>query len=724
MFQSLLTCLTLTLLSGVLPARGFALHRADPASKPDVGRALADLTAASAPVRAEAQRLLTQTLSLADLDLVTQAVLDSAEPELRWRLAEAVAGDGRNEAERLELASLLAGADPREGPRAVGRQALTSLSLRWLPGARRELDGRSRAEEELAETSRLRWSFDPLLSLGPEAARTVPQSFYSESLLVRAVDRLSRHSGESLKLIVTPEAAQIARDFESALARLGPTEEDPQRFQGTCIELMGVLSERYGLELEAHGIDRLQAPFVLLRERREATVERTMEGLLARWIRMIQEPESSPSLRRDAARALAASGLPAVLEWLTWRALERADAAALDGVLLAAGRGLAVPQLLSERGQARFLRLLDQSPAPTNRVARALGVFPGVDVRGRAFAPRLFEGYAQLDPAQRFVRLLASEARGARAEEVVRAAQWELEAGRAATAPELVLQALRTLAASGSTELPEGSEVPVERMLRQLAERPGEVEAFAVLASDFGLGVPRGLSFLEGLRGDAAVRVFVAWVGWLFDVGERPEDGLLAALRTLEPASAETPWMLVLRRQAVLGRVAEARAWTASLANRDRAQGGSIHPRLERALLLSGLADRDEAARLGGELLRSVNASATARARSAPEDLAALGSLVAGPLGREATEVLVDLIREAEGLSPEQHRALAQAARRARSEFLSEGRMNQAQSLNTSLRLATGARAHPLRREFRAPLWPPPLELEPIALEALGRRSP
>ncbi|HTF87866.1 MAG TPA: hypothetical protein VK843_05610, partial [Planctomycetota bacterium] len=96
---------------------------------------------------------------------------------------------------------------------------------------------------------------------------------------------------------------------------------------------------------------------------------RSAQSLLQAWIQAVERPRS-PVAARAAARALASSGWPAAVEWLDERWRDLQDGAALDGLILAAGRGALARSLASRQGAQLLLERADRALATVGEASR------------------------------------------------------------------------------------------------------------------------------------------------------------------------------------------------------------------------------------------------------------------------------------------------------------------------------------------------------------------
>jgi len=274
--------------------------------------------------RERAQRWLATHLETADAGAVALRAA-SGDAEVRARLARAIGGQAR----LLELASRLA---LRTEPPAVelGREALREQILGFDPGA-------EAAPSEAADwLSELRRGLPELLGLSAELRAGPAQN---------VLDLLARHASGAPPLVLDPRALPARSPVEGT------------ELAGTLPELLLQCASDRGLYVRGFGFDPATEgrPWILLAplDPRGASAAE----LLAAWVTGAADPAREADARASDARALAAVGWPAALEFLERRWVG-GDEAALDGLLLAAGRGRVVPALQDpQRQRTLYARL-------------------------------------------------------------------------------------------------------------------------------------------------------------------------------------------------------------------------------------------------------------------------------------------------------------------------------------------------------------------------------
>lgn len=337
------------------------------------------LSSASLEERASAERWLAEKLTSDDYPLVAGFVA-SADAEARTRLTQALGASDVH----LELAALLS-ADDASNARRVGDGALRQMIQRWSGEPRLEPLGGEALWEDLRGRFEGVFALDAgagdLDELAERLARAAPRFIDEGGRTKRVVLALDPTSFEALARAraEAPQGAArssrwIAGSFDSLLREL----TRPGR---TYVEVFGRKGEAPWLWL--HG----------------SPAERDLDGadLLRSWCRnVILGRERTRG--EAAARALAQSGWPAPLPWLTRLWLERSDANALAGVLVAAGRGRIAPALLNaaalEGLLAEFERREREGASPRwerfrREFATALARFPPNGIDGEELATRV-----------------------------------------------------------------------------------------------------------------------------------------------------------------------------------------------------------------------------------------------------------------------------------------------------------------------------------------------
>lgn len=680
--------LPVCLLTWALVSSGAAASVTHPGDEAQVW--LERLSAPSAAERDRAQRWLAVHLVRDDYAALARAAMDG-DAELRRRLGDALAADGRH----LALGALLL-VEEDGVLAALGAKTVDELVSEWCPGAARRRASRGSVITALARLGEHRFEI-------AAGAVGVP----------RLVARLARLGDLGIPLVVDPRLE-------------GRAERSLPGWTGTACGLLAELAHADRLSLSGVGDWDGEQPgegaFVLVGPRGGA--RETGSDLLRSWCASLQRADERASA---AARALAASGWPAALAWLERSWFERDHSAALDGLLLAAGRGRIAPALCLDEGRRRVIAAADEGLVRgdaagrrrAEEVARALARAGSLSPVGDDLAPLLLEGWDRNDAPRIWVRLTALEGRSVLAPAVLARV---VEVGeRPDAAPAMRLAALRVLA--GLTRPPEELRLPdLARLWAWTGERGARGELLDLLEAIGGVdpddpAVPAPVRFdalvrgqlgaealallMESLADHAAPTTRREWVHLLTRRVER--EGATRAGRLLEPGfgaasdpagkapgespdePSDEPW-----GEALMGLALEA---------------GSLAPGFEVQLF---------------ERLRERNASAAG-------DLLLLGELGAGPRGSSARDLLLARLEE---LAPSPDRDLAAGEELARALTAAARRLAEVRRDDLLLRLvhavrvATADPAHPLHRRLAAPAWPPPRLPRATRLSALERVLP
>jgi hypothetical protein len=378
-----------------------------------VSAALRQLEASQWVLRDQAERELASSLEPEDLGTVAERAAAGA-VELRSRLENALASDGRH----LELCVLLA-ADGQAQARELGERSFARQVTSWCGHS--ELPPRS-ASALLVELDRI----------APEvcSARLDARPFAEEC------ERLMRLAGSELRLELQSAPVGLALDPDWELERgLGGAAAPGPSRTGTFAQLLAENARGERARLVAYGVES-RAPWIAVVPEGTDRGRGPSDGraLLLDWCRLLADSAQPEDRRSAAARALAGTGWPDALTWLERRWLARDDGAALDGLLLAAGRGRVVPSLAGREGFQRALRrsercLAESDLARARRAAAGLGRVPSAvgrsgspdewlladwgstDVRGREWRLAIVAGLGRAPAAWR-ARLAESVCRG------------------------------------------------------------------------------------------------------------------------------------------------------------------------------------------------------------------------------------------------------------------------------------------------------------------------
>jgi len=658
------------------------------APRPDVASELARLGSPSANERAEAQGWLARHLAPDDLDELAAAVRLGGE-EVRQRVAQVLGSADRH----LGLAVLVASDREREVA-AVGRAALVEQIERWSASAG---DAPSPARR-LPET----WEEDWTRPLAVEVGRDE---------LDHAFDLLDRLGGGPAPIVLDPSLQPSLRP-EAARPRGAP-----RRVQGSWSEVLAELVRVERLSFEVVGRREPYEPdapgaraFVRVSLRGDGAAGSAADHLSAWCLGVVREHD--PRWNAACARALAASAWPAALAWLESRWLESGDAAALEGLLVAAERGRVAPALAQPESVARLVRAIDrrlevqaEAALPfVERCARALGALGPLSPGGEVLEPELLAGFAEAAPIGRWARLVALElaARpgleaGARCRELCRAGDTPLA---------LRWQALRTLARVRTDDRP----VALARAgeLCDWAARAGLAEEAGWLLVTLAAEPDEPPPPVAHGPADRAARVV-----WALARGD--ESGAVAAgLAALDAPELSEPAELAegLEVWVGLGWRRELSAWLTELSARLR-EGDPRAARLDSLALRAGLADD---ARRSVALARILASAPAQRAAQDWSDLAELAS-AERPSAAPARAALIAPLRQ--GIAPE---GLLPALERAAQRLAGARDPELGSSFVADLRAAAVGSQHPLAGTLLGARWPAQAPRRAASLEAADRR--
>ncbi len=402
----------------------------------EVATRLASLSSPLAEERARAERWLSVHATRDHFPLLAEAA-ESGDAEVRRRIGRIVGSEDA----KLGLAVLfLMERDPALD--ALAEDAIGEMLARWSTG----FDGAPLVGEELVVALR-----ELLEDDRPEFLRVDLAAPLAET-----VGRMARIGGLPVRLALDPELGARAQTRISA-------KEVP--YVGTWDGVLFALADAHQAAVEALGLDADEpraGGCVIRFAPRGRTGVRSGATTIAAWCRGASDGE--PAARAESARALASTGWPPALEWLAERWRAGSDAAALEGVLVAAGEGRRVPALATAEAVQEILALgraalAEGRRADAERVLHALagGACRGID--GTDLAAALHAGWEEAGPAERELRLAALEGMGCAGAPVWRAPIRELLAApRETHRPSLLRQALRAWVAVFA---PGGAEAPV-----------------------------------------------------------------------------------------------------------------------------------------------------------------------------------------------------------------------------------------------------------------------
>ena len=287
-------------------------------------------------------------------------------------------------------------------------------------------------------------------------------SYAAEPISGEALNALLFHSQQGLVELSASSGKPVSL-FErfSQGARLGlPLVFDrgvdliPSRpmsaMRGTPLELLEVLCARDNLSYRLHGHSPdsvgvgAAGEWIRVSAARDAALNSTEEILLAWSLRVREGASDAPA----AARALANTGWTAPLLWFEERWRERADPAALSGLLAAASRGRTALVLTELETQLAIRERLDELAstgageevsAEIEEIARGVARLAGRSGRGEDLSELWQTSSAEPPPLALWARLLILEGHGRGACELT---QRVLSEG-ARTRPELWFRALK-----------------------------------------------------------------------------------------------------------------------------------------------------------------------------------------------------------------------------------------------------------------------------------------
>lgn len=350
MFRRLALLTLAAILTLCVPAQS------DPTRSIDVADALNRLSAASAVDRAAAERELAQLLTASDAGLLIDAAR-AGSAEVRSRISSALTSRARH----FGLAAALA-ASADQAVARTGAEALSGHAAAWLGAGDQEPLPMATLEREIRGAFGGLWQLDPRQGSLEVALDRI----------ARLVDsrRVDQSTGARAWLVLDPR-------FDPSAARpLVGAEEIPSPVIGSFEDLVYAVAVLRGSIFDVYGWDEGQTWFLV--RPLDGSPPPTAQALLQGWVLAVEKP-ASPQAARHAARAIAATGWPAALDWLDWRWRERQDPAAFDALVLAAGRGAVASSLACTAGAEKLLQEADRAlasegePSPQAReLARAL----------------------------------------------------------------------------------------------------------------------------------------------------------------------------------------------------------------------------------------------------------------------------------------------------------------------------------------------------------------
>lgn len=640
-----------------------------PFAAADVAANLARLASPNSAERAAATRQLAAELRAEDRP-VLETALKSGTPETRARIVEALgSADGL-----VGLASALAAATDKIVSGA-GREALVESILRWSPDADEAgLDAPALRERLRTEHTEFT-SLDALLASAP---------------LEDVLDLVQRYAPKACALAIDPSVDPDALGFVA------------QAIEGPFDVVLLRLCEQRGLDVRGFGWAEDAAAgspawiVIAPRAREDDLGVRSTEAGADATARIVEwciavERAADPRARSRAARALAGCGWPAAVAWLAERFVAGEDAAALDGIALAARRGRVAPQLFDPVVQARVRAALDRElarePGGDVRAIRCASTLGATGLRGIGGADLLastLNELASLPPRALYARLVELEAREPKDERARTALDAVLRRTDVPLGTRFLALEIRARAGTPIDELPRAEELvewaASHERLPELAARLRGARAFPPETWRDPVRLPGAWT--------GTMRMFVVR-GWL----DRREVEL-AALHVVSALA-----------QCKLGEEAAlAQALEDATEDVERAQASQMFARV----LASDRLDPADAlrwvARAGGassvelaeRVLQIVAQPAVTRA-----DMSTLAALAAGPRGEFARQRLLESVR-ASASDDDVVAALDEAVVRARS---ARDEVLERAFVKSVREQAQGTRQS-LRARLRVDVWP------------------
>jgi len=661
----------------------------------DAAAWLEKLRAPSALERAEAERWLARHLETADLDRVKNAAR-TGDAEVRRRLELAI---GDSDA-RLALAVALA-CDADAAAAEVGRGAIAERLDRWCPAWERR--GRDRAAT--------------LRSLSGKSDRTVSiDTRTSDRRLDVALDQLARFGPGLPPLVLDPDLALSDHPREPGDSLEGPSD----RVLGDLVRLHRAELESYALPAgesaepgdEPDPAGPLQ-PWIRVRRAAETEARSGVERIVGWCLEVVRARD--PARRSACAQAIASTGWPGGIAWLGERAAGGKDEAALDGILLAAGRGRVAPGLARpDLVRDLLVRMREASgetgrdpvradPVRAERIARALASAGPFGARDEDLAALAAQDLGTLAPKEQWLRLVVLE--GLRSPSRPAASAVDALLASSASAAAVRFQAMRARAAMPPAGGPPAAGAPGSvadlPSLLAWADRAGKGGECARLLAALGVRPPDEVAATGA--GPTLALLELEWR--LFAPEARAPAALL--LRLAGPAAQGGIGLEALG--------ARARAWVrrgaarrlASTIAAARALPGADADRLARLELLSGSAS-DE--------LRAAWIARLAGSARSREDVLALAALAPTKQGEAARGALVRALGSGAALDD------VAAGLDLALEGLRAARQDEAaQAFEKAVREAAAAAAKEVRARFRPELWPPASAPDPVRAQDRDR---
>jgi hypothetical protein len=660
----------------------------------DLDRALERLSSPQAAERRSAERWLAVHLEREDYPRLAE-IATSESQEVRARLADALSAD-RN----LGLSALLIGEDD-PSLRELGEGAVRRSLARWYEAP--EL-------EWLSPKDRL-GKFRPIkgLRLGKD---TFPSAYRLDPTAERfdlALDRIARHAdSQALEGSWSGPVTVVVDPVASAHPPGLPVRSG--EIDGNFGTLVSETAGAWGLRLYVAGFE-MRHPVAFVTSGPEP---RSWFELMTGWVR---ELERSGPLAAEAARALACSGWPAAMGWIEERWLEAGDAAFLDGLLIAAGRGR-VALGLARAGSVRVLRdMACNESIPVwrrDQAARALIAVGGTAGDGEDLVPALLEGWDEREESQRSfcARILSG---WGRAPERLRN-EWRdrLESDSARISAQARLTALFALAHTSPEPL-RALRLSSDAALLEHAQSLGRLAP--MLAWLQRLQVPLPGSWSE--HSDTEIQLALMTHAILEESSDSAQRAARITARLLALGIAEERLGEVLRHAGVRAGDGRLRAVISGLGPRGEAPSRPLQR--ERLALLAGVPLPGTIQVLTDDLARRAAFGAT--------DWRVAGALLALPGGDAAGQLLMERVRQEiadwEQGDPGMEADWVEGCRRALDDMRARRFDSRAEELLKDLRVITRRSAHPLRRALiRNSAWPLSADRRPRSLDDFGALEP
>lgn len=669
----------------------------------DVAGALAQLASPSSEERRLAQRWLSAHLTSTDYPALAEAAL-AGDAEVRGRIVHALAADERH----LGLCALLS-VERSPELAALGQRATTEMLVSWFDTAECDPTPRGEIDNELrgafAGVDRLRVEDEPL------------------EVTLERIARLADARREDTPRPVDVTLVLDPAWSEPAPARSRPAKPGPIDVQGGFDALVVAAARKAGAQIDLYGWDD-DRPWMLVGALPSGEPRAGSECIVG-WIRDVLVHADKPR-GAASARALAALGWPAAIAWLEQRWSTHNDAGALQGLVVAAGRGRVAPALIRADSVRALLALADSQrtqadPASQRRAdetIRALLAIGGIGHGGDDLAAVASEGWREAVAARRVNRMAIFAMLGRAPLEVRTALRAQLAARIRPDAPRAEiderLAALRVLAATAGADEPPCALADPVVLLRAASVRN---QAREFLGWCWRLDVPIATEWLTPDLDPQAREALLAH--WL-EKGGKSE--LERAVQMIVDGLAQPD--MELSRGELLRRAAQdgARVSVESALRQARESAGSKRAlAIDRLAVHAGVLAPDRAAALIEAL--------TAQPRWSAADWVVAGALLARPEAPVGPDFLVNPEDALQRLFLERLRAVVaelqaappasppadlagleagwvRGAERAVVDLRARGDDTGAKLMLQRLRVALQSCQHPVRRELFFGHWP------------------